>query len=157
MLKKLSVEDRYLKFDGSVDVPTRFFVPTQAGTKFQAEQALGDWAEDSLRDGINKSNAGVKAMFDALNIVLKEHEHRNFLRLNAASLAFTVSGVVFVLLAVTAVMAVPVFLKHLGWSWLTSIIDIGRWPLLWAALAFVIACCASCSKRGASASGSSSG
>jgi hypothetical protein len=62
VLRKLAVEDRFLTFDGSIDVPTRFFVPTQAGTKFQAEQALGDWAENTLRHGINNSSAGVKAV-----------------------------------------------------------------------------------------------
>ena len=103
-------------------------------------KALGFAAFVGIAISIWSANAGVKAMFDALNIVLKEQEHRSFLRLNAISLAFTFAGVIVVLLAITAVMAVPVFLKHLGWSWLQWTVDIGRWPALWAALAFVIAC-----------------
>src|SRR5205823_2315720 len=103
-------------------------------------KALGFAAFAGIAISIWSANAGVKAMFDALNIVHKEQEHRSFLRLNAISLAFTAASVIVVLLAVTAVMAVPVFLKGLGWSWLKWIVDLGRWPILWAALAFVIAC-----------------
>jgi membrane protein len=103
-------------------------------------KALGLAALAGIAISIWSANAGVKAMFDALNIVLKEPEHRSFLRLNAISLAFTAAVVVVALLAVGAVTAVPVLLRSLGWGWLKLIVDLGRWPVLWAALAFVIAC-----------------
>lgn len=86
------------------------------------------------------ANSGVKAMFDALNIVLKEDEKRSFVRLNLTSLAFTVGGLVLVLLAVALVLVAPVLLKYVGLNGrLDWLISIGRWPVLWAGLALVIA------------------
>lgn len=86
------------------------------------------------------ANAGVKAMFDALNIILKENEKRSFVRLNLTSLAFTIGGLVVGLLAVAFVLGAPAVLQHIGLgALLHSLLDIGRWPLLWAALALAIA------------------
>lgn len=102
--------------------------------------ALGSAALVGIAISIWSANAGVKAMFDALNIVLKEDEKRGFVRLNLTSLAFTVGGLILVLLAVVFVLVVPVFLKYVGLSGrLDWLVDIGRWPVLWAGLAFVIA------------------
>jgi len=61
VLKGLDVSDRFLRFDGKPEVPARIFVPTQSDSKFQAEQALGDWAEDTLCNAINDSNAPISA------------------------------------------------------------------------------------------------
>jgi membrane protein len=105
-----------------------------------SDKALGFAVFAGIAISIWSANAGVKAMFDALNIVLKEEENRSFIRLNVTSLAFTLGGVVFVLLAVGSVAAVPLILKYAGLNGqLDRLIDIARWPLLWAVLAFVIA------------------
>ena len=102
--------------------------------------ALGFAALAGIAISVWSANAGVKAMFDALNIVLKEEEKRGFIRLNLTSLAFTFGGVSFVLLAVGFVVGVPVVLKFIGPNGqLDWLIDIGRWPLLWTVLAFGIA------------------
>jgi membrane protein len=106
-----------------------------------SSQALGFAALVGIAISIWSANAGVKAMFDALNIVLKADEKRSFVRLNLTSLAFTVGGLVLVPLVVASVLVVRLFLKDVGLSGrLDWLIDIGRWPVLWAALAFVIAC-----------------
>ncbi len=39
------------------------------------------------------ANAGIKAMFDALNVIYDEQEKRSFIRLNLLSLTATVSGI----------------------------------------------------------------
>jgi membrane protein len=86
------------------------------------------------------ANAGMKAIFDALNVVYEEHEKRSFLRLNLTSLAFTVAALAAILLMIGGVIAVPLALQRLGLGergeWLVSL---GRWPamvlLLWTALA----------------------
>ena len=46
----------------------------------------GDWW---IPVSIWSANAGIKSLFDALNIVLKEKETRGFFKLNAVSLVFT--------------------------------------------------------------------
>src|SRR3954471_24532224 len=48
------------------------------------------------------ANAGIKAMFDALNIVYGEKEKRSFIKLNAVSLAFTAGLIIFSLFAMAA-------------------------------------------------------
>jgi uncharacterized BrkB/YihY/UPF0761 family membrane protein len=45
------------------------------------------------------ANAGMKALFDALNVVYGEKERRGFIRLNAISLAFTLSALIFMMIA----------------------------------------------------------
>ena len=75
------------------------------------------------------ANAGVKAVFDALNVAYGEDEKRGFFRLNLTSLAFTVGIIVFAVLAIGAVAAVPVILDRLylgkALEWL---LWLGRWP-----------------------------
>jgi membrane protein len=105
-----------------------------------SDKALGFAVFAGIAISIWSANAGVKAMFDALNIVLREEEKRSFIRLNLTSLAFTAGGVVFGLLAVGFVVAIPVFLKYVGLNGqLDWLIDLARWPILWAVLVFGIA------------------
>lgn len=61
-LRKIAVEERYLRFDAPLEEPDRYYPPSQSDSKFQAEQALGDWAENSVRAAINRANADVVAV-----------------------------------------------------------------------------------------------
>jgi membrane protein len=77
------------------------------------------------------ANAGVKAMFDALNIVYEEKEKRGFFKLNAISLCFTIGSLVVVLLALGAVVVVPVALNLIGLGpAMATVVSLARWPLL---------------------------
>lgn len=106
----------------------------------QGSKTLGLAAIGGIVFSIWSANAGMKALFDALDIVLKEKETRGFLKLNAISLAFTAAALVIVMLAIVAVVAVPAFLQSVGWNHqFEGLIDIGRWPLLWVMLALGIA------------------
>jgi membrane protein len=94
---------------------------TALGTTFLFGLALAIWS----------ANAGVKAVIDALNVVYEEREARSFLRLNLVSLAFTSGGIATLLLMVSAVVAVPLALDHVGLAPESqSIISLARWPLL---------------------------
>jgi membrane protein len=83
------------------------------------------------------ANAGMKAIFDALNVIYEEDEKRSFIMLNVMSLAFTVGALLFVLLAVSAVVVFPLVLAFFG---ITSVnpllVSLLRWPLLFAAIIF---------------------
>jgi membrane protein len=80
------------------------------------------------------ANAGVKAIFDALNIVYDEDEKRGFIKLNLISLSFTLAGIVVVILIIGAVVLLPLVLAFLGFAaqqqagWLPLL----RWPVLLA-------------------------
>lgn len=94
----------------------------------------------SLALSIWSANAGMKAMFDALNVAYGEDEKRGFVTLNLISLAFTAGVLVFALLGGFAVVAIPLLLErlHLG-SVAEPLIQIGRWPVLIVVLATALA------------------
>ncbi len=86
----------------------------------------------SLAVSLWSANAGMKAVFDALNIVYDEKEKRSFVMLNAMSLAFTVGAMVILLLALGAVVVLPAVLNFigLGSGIGQTLLVIGRWPLM---------------------------
>ncbi len=77
------------------------------------------------------ANAGMKAVFDALNIVYDEEEKRSFVKLNIMSLSFTLGAILFIILAVTGIIVLPILLDFIGLGrsleWLLSL---ARWPVL---------------------------
>jgi membrane protein len=68
------------------------------------------------------ANAGMKAIMDALNVVYEEKEKRGFIKLNLVSLAFTIAAIFSVLLALGAVVVLPVALSYLGLQNLTGLL-----------------------------------
>jgi membrane protein len=103
---------------------------TALGATFLFGLALAIWS----------ANAGVKAVIDALNVVYEEREKRSFVRLNLVSLAFTTGAIATLLLMISAVVAVPLALDHLGLAPESqSIISLMRWPLLLVILLIALA------------------
>jgi membrane protein len=77
------------------------------------------------------ANAGVKALIAGLNVAYEEHEHRNFLRLNLVSLAFTVGAILFAVAATSGMVAAPAMLARFGYTAMKGA-GVLRWPLLFA-------------------------
>jgi membrane protein len=100
------------------------------GFSFAAGLAVSLWS----------ANAGVKAIFDALNVAYGEEEKRSFVALNLESLAFTLGAILALGVALAAMVGVPALLKMvaLGESaaWALSL---ARWPLLLALVALGLA------------------
>ena len=105
---------------------------TRLGITFFGTLVLAVWG----------ANAGTKAIFDALNIIYKEREKRGFISLTIHSLLFTLAGLVMVLLAIAGIILVPITLKLVGAadSTTSASLSILRWPLLYLALLFALAC-----------------
>ena len=77
------------------------------------------------------ANAGMKAIIDALNVVYEEKEKRGFVKLNLISLAFTLAAIAALLLALGAVVVLPLLLAWLGFATVTaSLVQYARWPVL---------------------------
>lgn len=74
------------------------------------------------------ANAGVKAIIDALNIVYGVKERRGFIRLNLVSLAFTVGSIAGLLLAIAAIVVLPLVFSYLRFD--DGIVAWLRWPAL---------------------------
>lgn len=101
----------------------------------KGDATLGATFLFGLALAIWSANAGVKAVIEALNVVYGEREKRGFFHLNLLSLAFTTGGIVALLLMVSAVVALPLALAHLGLTPQGQImVGLLRWPLLFLGL-----------------------
>jgi membrane protein len=77
------------------------------------------------------ANAGMKAIIDALNVVYEEKEKRGFIKLNLICLAFTLAAIAALLLALGAVVVLPLLLAWLSFATVTaSLVQYARWPVL---------------------------
>ena len=94
-------------------------------------KALGLGAVVGLLTSIWSSNAAMKALFDALNVAYQEKEKRSFVRLTLLTLAFTVGGIVFMIIAMSAVVVLPAVLNFVGLGETVSLLlNLARWPAL---------------------------
>lgn len=86
------------------------------------------------------SNAGTKAMMEALNIAHDVKETRSFLILNFTSLIFTLGTIATIVVLIGAVAVIPLLLK---WFFLDETVDwllrAGRWPLVFFILLSALA------------------
>jgi membrane protein len=87
------------------------------------------------------ANAGIKAICDALNIVYDEDEKRGIVTLNAISLTFTLGAICVLLLALGAVVVLPLVLAFLGFAAQeqAGMLPLLRWPALFVLLMFGLA------------------
>ncbi len=60
------------------------------------------------------ANAGMKAIIDALNVVYDEKEKRSFIKLNLLSLLFTLIAIVSLMVALAAVVIMPMVFSAIG-------------------------------------------
>lgn len=86
------------------------------------------------------ANAGMKAMFDALNVIYEETEKRSFIKLNAVSLFVTVSAVFLLIFAMLLIAVLPAVI---AWSPFSAQVDwtitLLRWPVFFAVATLAIA------------------
>jgi membrane protein len=86
------------------------------------------------------ANAGMKSIFDALNIIYDEEEKRGFIWLNVESLFFTACAIAAVGVAIGFVVVFPLVLATFG---LTSmdfpVVGYLRWPLMFFLIIFGLA------------------
>ncbi len=106
----------------------------------QGRTTLGVTFIVSLLVSLWSANAGIKSLFDALNLVYNESEKRSFVKLNLVSLTFTLLAILFVLLAISAMVVVPIVLNFLGLGGATEMIfKVARWPALFVVVAWALA------------------
>lgn len=102
----------------------------------QGNGALGFAFLSGLALALWSANAGVKALFDALNVAYETEETRGFFRLNAISLLFTISAVALALVGLSSTVVLPWVLENVffGFAFVATIL---RW--LSVPIAIVIA------------------
>jgi membrane protein len=74
------------------------------GAAFVASTLLSVWS----------ANAGMKALFDGLNITYDETEKRDYVRRSFITYAATLVGLAFIVLVVSVLIGTPVFLRGIG-------------------------------------------
>jgi len=75
--------------------------------------------------------SGVKAIIDALNVIYEQKEGRSVLKLNLVALVFTLAGFAAFLLAIAAIVVLPLILSPIGLGSMTETLTrIARWPVL---------------------------
>ena len=86
------------------------------------------------------ANGGVKALLSALNVAFYKTETRGFLKLNIVSMAFTLGGLVMILLMLGTITVIPILLQMLPLSDGTStIVGLIRWPIMFGVLVLALA------------------
>lgn len=86
------------------------------------------------------ASSGMKSVFEALNVVYDEKEERSFIKLRALALLFTLGAVTFLLLALGAIVVLPIALHSLGMESKSQLlIESVKWPVLLAATALAMA------------------
>ena len=97
----------------------------------KGKTALGFGFVIGLALSLWSANAGMKALFDGLNVAYQEDETRGFVRLTSISLLFTLGAIAFVIIALGVVVVVPAVLAFLGMKSLTDqLVAVLRWPVI---------------------------
>ncbi len=85
------------------------------------------------------SNQGMKALFDALNVVYHEKEKRSLVWFNLISMSFTLGAILFIIVALVGIAVVPIVLSYVGLQdQSASLIAMARWPALMIVLALLL-------------------
>jgi membrane protein len=99
----------------------------------KGEAKLGFGFAIGLGVALWSANSGMKAILDALNVVYEEKEKRGFIKLTLISFCFTLAAIAAVLLALGAVVIMPIALNYLGLHAVTEfLLRALRWPVLLA-------------------------
>ncbi len=103
-------------------------------------KTLGFAAIISLAVSIWSANNGIKSLIGGLNVVYHEHEKRSFVKLTLVALAFTVGTIIFAIIALFAVVLIPIILNFVGLGFATAmLINLLRWPAMFVVVAVVLA------------------
>ncbi|MCC8939629.1 YihY/virulence factor BrkB family protein [Bradyrhizobium sp. Arg68] len=106
----------------------------------KGSQTLGVTFVIGLAVSLWSANAAMKSLFDTLNIVYGEKEKRGFVTLNAVSLSFTVAAIAFMLIALGAVVVLPVVLSFIGLSNAADVlVRLARWPAMFIVVGLALA------------------
>ncbi len=105
-----------------------------------SNKTLGFGAFVGLAVALWSANGAMKSLFDALNVVYGEKEKRGYIRRTLISLAFTICGLVFVVLIMIGVVALPAILNAVGLQGTSAmLLRILRWPVLFILLSIALA------------------
>jgi membrane protein len=107
----------------------------------QPSASLGIGFAAGLLIALWSANNGMKAIIDAMNVAYNEHEQRSFIRLTLVSFLFTLGAIALIMLAMSAIVVLPIMLAFLGdalGDTMQTILNVARWPLMLLIVVFAI-------------------
>jgi membrane protein len=124
-----------------------FLPPEAAGIiKEQARNVAADAGGLSLAAAggilfaLYSASKGMKALMEGLNMIYDEDEERGFIKLNLVAFGLTLMVIAAMIVALGAIIIVPILLNFLGLGPLAeTLVGLLRWPLLFAVALFVLA------------------
>jgi membrane protein len=106
----------------------------------QPRQSLGFSLIFTLLFALWSASAAVQTLMTGLNVVYDEPERRGFISFHAMALILTVGVIVFGLIALSLIAALPAALKFVGLpKQVETTLLLVRWPLLAVAVIFALA------------------
>lgn len=105
----------------------------------RAPESLGLTLSLSLALSLWSANAGMKAIFEALNIVHGVRDRRSFFGLTLQTLGFTLGAILFLLLSLSGIVVIPAVLNWLGLGRALELLLLLRWPAMAGVLALGLA------------------
>jgi membrane protein len=104
------------------------------------QQALSFGVVIGVLTSLWSANQGIKGVFDALNVVYHEKEKRGYITRTALSLCFTFGAILFLVLAMLAIVVIPIVLAFVGFqNDVATLLALSRWPLLIVTLMLFLA------------------
>lgn len=82
----------------------------------QGQTKLGITFAISLAIALWSANAGMKSLFEAMNVAYDEKEKRGFIKLTLTSLAFTLAAIIGIICLVGVVAVMPLILSAVGFG-----------------------------------------
>ena len=95
-----------------------------------SDSGLGVAAVISILAAFWSASAGTKALIMGIDIAYETPENRSFIVLRSMALGITVSLVIFVAVAASAVTFLPDLLDAVGADNLIGLVEYGRWPFI---------------------------
>jgi membrane protein len=111
----------------------------QARSVAQASGRLSFGVAFGLLLTLWSASRGINALITALNIAYEEEEHRGIISLAVISMVLTVGAVLFLIVTLLVVVAVPALLNVLPLGPLKWVVALVRWPILGAAIILALA------------------
>jgi membrane protein len=112
--------------DGGLDIVREQLVRLTT----QDERSLGITLLVSLAIALWGAGAGIKALFEAMNVVYGEQEKRNFFAVNLLALIFLLGGLVLTIVMLSVVLVLPVVLSLLSLSRYDGLVQLGAYAIM---------------------------
>lgn len=104
----------------------------------QDDRSLGITLVVSLAVALWGAGAGIKALFEAMNVVYGETEKRNFFVINALALVFILGGLIMLVLMLAVVLVLPVVLSLFSLGRYDWAVQLGGYGVMLACLSIAL-------------------